>query len=129
GGARGGAVPADGASDVMSYVLDLDRGIPDGNGEADATHDGHVGEIVAEKGDFGFADAGLAQHIFIRSDLLRLLLVDQINTEFLAATAKRSALAPGDHSGAQAGGASQRKPLAVVGVERLDFQSRAVRLR
>ena len=54
---------------------------------------------------------------------MRLLFVNEFDTEFLAAAAKGGAAASGDDAGADAGGVGERQALAVMSVESFDFEA------
>src|SRR5207244_4001352 len=67
--------------------------------------------------------------IFVSRDFLPLLFVNKFNVQLFAPTTQSRAASPGDDAGAQACRHRERKPLAVVCVERLDFEGMVVRCR
>src|SRR6266850_2944642 len=125
----GGAFAANRLGDVMSGTFYFVGGVSDGHSQTDPLHNHQIGQVVAEEGDLGFVDAGFSQNVFVSGDLVALFFVDKGDVEFLAAAAKRGAAAAGNHAGVETGGDGQGQALAVMGVEILDFERAAVRLR
>jgi len=125
----GGAFAADRLGDVMGGAFYFVGGVADGHGEADPLHNHQVRQVVSEKGNLGLVDAGSSQNVFVGGDFVALFLVHIRNVEFLATAAKRGAAAAGNHAGVETGGDGQGQALAVMGVEVLDFERAAVRLR
>ena len=113
----------------MGGAAHFGRGVVDGNGQADALHDGEIGEVIAKKGDFGFLGAGLAQDVFVSRDFVPLFLVNKLDVQLLAAAAQSGAAAAGNDAGAQSGGHGESEALAVVSVERLTLERVAILLR
>jgi hypothetical protein len=122
------AFAAIGFGGVVGGAAHFRGGVVDGDGEADALHDHQVREIIAEEGDFGLLRAGFAEDVFVGSDFVTLLFVDEFDVQLFAAAAKGGAAASGDDAGAQAGGHGQREALTVVSVKRFALEGRAVGL-
>ena len=68
----------------------------------------------------------LLENFFIRWHFQRLFHVDKLHLHFLGTAEKGGAFAAGDATGAQAGGPSEGKALAVVGVKGFDFEGGTV---
>ena len=125
----GGAFAANRFGDVVCGAFYFVGGVSDGYSEPHPPHHHQIRQVVAEKGDLGFVDAGFSQNVFVGGDLVPLFFVDKSDVEFLAAAAKRGAAAAGNHAGVQTGGDGEGQALAVMGVEVLDFERTAIGLR
>src|SRR5260370_32929132 len=121
-----GAFAAIGFRGVVGGAADFGRGVVNGDSQPDAAHDGEVGQVITEKGDFGFLGAGLAQDVFVGGDFVSLLLIDEFDVEFFAPAPEGRAAPSSDHAGAQTGSDGEREALAVVGVKRLDLKGVSV---
>src|SRR6267154_3989076 len=122
-----GAFAAIGFRGVVGGAADFGSGVMDGDGQSDAAHDGEVGQVITEKGDFGFLGTGFAQDVFVGGDFVSLLLIDEFDVEFFAPAPEGRTAPSSDHAGAQTGSDGEREALAVVGVKRLDLKGVVVR--
>src|SRR6516162_10422132 len=116
-----GTLATGGFRSIIRRAPHFESRVGDGDGKANAAHDGQVRQVVAEKRDLGLLRAGFAQNIFVSRDFVPLLFVNKFNVQLLAPAPQSRAASPGDDAGAQACRHRERKALAVVCVERLDF--------
>ena len=70
---------------VVRDLLHFGPGVGGGDGEADAAHDHHVGEIVADVGHLAGVDFGVGQDLFEDRDLLGVALVDVLELALFGA--------------------------------------------
>ena len=113
----------------MGGPADFRGGVVNGDGQSYPLHEGQVRQVIAEKGDFRFLCAGFPQDVFVSGNLVALLLVDKLDVQLLTPSAQSRAAASGNDARPQPGGDGKREALAVVGVKRLAFESRTIRLR
>jgi len=121
-----GAFAAGPASCVVRDLFYFRRGVSDGDGKASELHDGNVGKIVAEKSDCRGWNACFGQNFFERGDFVWLLFVNKFHAHFFHAAAKSGGFSPSNHSKPQARGLAECHTLAIMRIERFDFERRAV---
>src|SRR5215470_15306334 len=92
------AFPAGSLSSEMGRAFHFRSGVSNRSGQPYPAHYGQVRQIVPEKRDLRFLRAGSAQDVFVRSDLVTLLLVDEFDVQLLAPASQGSARAPGDYA-------------------------------
>jgi len=122
-------VPGEGLRRIVRSLLYLRHGITHRNRESGTTQQREIRKVVPDKRDSGIGDASFSKNLLVRWHFYRLFHVDELHLHFVGAAQERGAFPPSNAARAEAGGLREGEPLAVVRVERLNFQGRAISLR
>jgi hypothetical protein len=107
----------------------FEHGVADSDRKAYAAHHRQIRQIVADESDSRFRDSCFYEYFFQRGNFRGLLLIDEFHLHFVGAAEEGGAFTTRNATGAQSCGMRESQTLAVMGVERFDFESGAVGLR